>query len=194
MLKTTCADIPKGSQIVSLEAKKGLTGYCFKYIDRPFCFRTDEMLERSCDVCDKSPSIGKFPVHLDKEKADYTLRVLRRRCTCVCRSCSDNLADLVKQQTNLSQSGACSETVLQMQASNNSTGELEQIGSGGSSENTSESAHGNDIRTIVLYCVGSGHELAEMQQSIQSLSLNPLKTIDETLSIMTDEKVHFKCF
>ena len=27
---------------VSLEAKKGLIGYCFKYIDRPFCLQTDE--------------------------------------------------------------------------------------------------------------------------------------------------------
>ena len=28
---------------LSVQRQKGLTGYCFKYTDRPFCLRTDEM-------------------------------------------------------------------------------------------------------------------------------------------------------
>ena len=121
MPKTTAANIPKESQ----------------------------MLERSCDMCDKSPCNENSPVHLDKEKAAYTLKVLRRRCTYVCRSCSDNLAELIKQQTSLTQSGACSEMVLDMQASSNSTSEKEQMGSGGNSNNASECVKGNENITRV---------------------------------------------
>ena len=29
---------------LSARRQKGLTGYCFKYIDRPFCLQTDEAL------------------------------------------------------------------------------------------------------------------------------------------------------
>ena len=30
-----------------VQRQKGLTGYCFKYIDRPFCLQTDDVLSPS---------------------------------------------------------------------------------------------------------------------------------------------------
>ena len=30
--------------ILSVQRQKGLTGYCFKYIDRPFCLHTDDFI------------------------------------------------------------------------------------------------------------------------------------------------------
>ena len=37
MAASTNDNSPAGSQ-------KGLAGYCFKYIDRPFCLRTNELI------------------------------------------------------------------------------------------------------------------------------------------------------
>ena len=165
--KTTCADIPKGSQ----------------------------MLERSCDMCEKSPSNENSPVHLDKKKSDFTLRVLRRQCTYVCRNCSDNLSDLVKQQTNLSQSGACSETVLDMQASSNSNSDQEQIGSADTSKYVTECLKGNE--NTVLQGVGSGNRvyLADMQESdteslpesVRFIKRKKEKALNETVTKITVE-------
>ena len=174
MPKTTCANIPKGSH----------------------------MPERFCDMCDKSPRNETSPVHLDKEKEDYTLKVLRRRCTYVCKNCSDNLADLVKKQTKLSQSGACSEMVLDMQASSNITSDMEPIGSGGTSENASECVKGNE--DTVYQGVGSDHGvvLAEMQESdteslpesIKYTKRRKEKALNETIIESTHEKEVLKCF
>ena len=153
-------------------------------------------------MCDKSPCNENSPVHLDKEKADYTLRVLHRPCTYVCRSCSDNLADLVKQQTGLSKSGACSETVLDMQAPSNSKSDQEQIGSGDNSNNASECVKGNE--DTVLQGVGSDHGvvLAEMQESdteslpesIKYTKRRKEKAFNETIIESTHEKELLKCF
>ena len=37
--------------MLSAHRQKGLTGYCFKYIDRPFCLQTDDVtINTACQV------------------------------------------------------------------------------------------------------------------------------------------------
>ena len=52
-------DKGKSKMLTSVWRQKGLTGYCFKYTDRPFCLRTDA-LELSILIkqtfCSQGPS------------------------------------------------------------------------------------------------------------------------------------------
>ena len=41
-----------------LGRQKGLTGYCFKYIDRPFCLQSDEVHCCTFRVPDYKPSLS----------------------------------------------------------------------------------------------------------------------------------------
>ena len=52
----------------SVRRQKGLTGYCFKYTDRPFCLRADVLIISDCELI----RIDQF-VHLYHEHANIGL-------------------------------------------------------------------------------------------------------------------------
>ena len=66
----------------SARIQKGLTGYCFKFIDRPFCLRTDvKVTERQHKkVSDKIESNDTRKKNLGKWSPQYYYSVFREIC------------------------------------------------------------------------------------------------------------------
>ncbi len=78
------------------------------------CYQKDWRKKRekpSCHMCDKSFFAADSPINISGEVKSFSLSVLKRNVTKVCKSCSKDLESLILQQDNKKTEGACANPI-----------------------------------------------------------------------------------